>query len=43
MRHGKTKRYEACVYCGRKPTKSYGGRPICKRCKQMLDAGVEPR
>ena len=42
-RHGRTSRYEACVYCGRKKTKMVGHRPVCKMCRQMLDAGIEPR
>ena len=43
MRHGRTPHAESCVYCGKKATKSYGKRPICRRCKQMLNAGIEPR
>lgn len=42
-RHGKGKRYEACVYCGSKPTKTRGGRPVCKMCREMLDVGIKPR
>jgi len=42
-RHGRGKHYEACVYCGRKPTKLKGGRPTCRMCRNMINAGVLPR
>lgn len=42
-RHGRGKHNEACVWCGNKRTKQYKGRPVCKQCRMILQAGLEPR
>jgi len=43
MRHGKGLHREGCAYCGNKRTKMRGGRPVCRACRMILDAGLEPR
>lgn len=43
VRHGKSSRNEGCVYCGTKRTKQRGGKPVCKSCRAVEEAGIPVR